>query len=160
MTIFEVDIIINQPVDVVTEALTNPDNFPFWQTDLVKFEVIKGKAGEIGSLGHLHYSQKGKSYILEDKLIQCTPGEKYVSEVTGDALTAQVETLLIASGHKTKMILKWSGKGKVLFLKIILPFIRRKMMRRTKKELEIFKELLETKGNDFSKSPGSSVKQA
>lgn len=33
--------IIQQPVEVVTEALNNPDNHPYWTTDLEKFEVVK-----------------------------------------------------------------------------------------------------------------------
>ena len=85
MTIFKVSTIINQPVDIVVRALMNPDNFPYWTTDLEKFEVIKGKPGEVGSIGHLHYLQKGRPYVMEDKLIYADPGKKYVSDVTGVA---------------------------------------------------------------------------
>jgi hypothetical protein len=159
MTTFKINIIINQPVDVVHKALMNPDNFPFWQTDLEKFEVVKGKPGEIGSIGHLYYSQKGQSYIMVDKLIYCEPKKKYVSQVTGDALTAQVETILRASENKTEMILTWSGKGKMFFLKLLLPFLREKMIKQSKKELELFKELVETKGSNFNEPPENSVQQ-
>jgi hypothetical protein len=160
MTTFKINIIINQPVDVVNMALMNPNNFPFWQTDLEKFEVVNGKPGEIGSIGHLHYSQKGRSYIMEDKLIYCEPGKKYVSQVTGEALIAKVETILLESENKTEIILTWSGKGKIFFLKLLLPFLRGKMMKQSKKELEIFKELVETKGSNFNESPENSVQNA
>jgi hypothetical protein len=127
MTSFEISTEINKPVDIVTAALNNADNFPYWQNDLERFEVVKGGPDQVGSIGRLHYSQKGRSYIMEDRLIYCEPGKKYVSEVEGDALFARVETTLQSLGNKTKMTLRWSGRGKVLFLKLFLPFLRGKM---------------------------------
>lgn len=157
MTTFEINIIINQPIEIVNKALMIPTNFPFWQTDLDRFEVVKGKPGEIGSVGLLHYTQKGRTYILEDKLMNCDPGKKYVSHVTGEAIFAKVETNLNALGNKTEMILKWSGKGKLFILKLLLPFFRRKMIKQTRKELELFKKLVETCGADFNESPKNKV---
>ena len=150
MTTFKVSTIINQPIDIVIKALMNPDNFPYWTTDLEKFEVINGKPGEVGSIGHLHYFQKGHSYVLEDKLIYCEPGKKYVSQVTGDALTAKVETTLHSTGNETEMTITWSGNGKIFLLKLLLPLFRGKMIKQSKAELETFKKLVETKGIDFS----------
>lgn len=157
MTQFKISIIINRQVDIITKALNNPQNFPYWQTDLEKFEVIKGEANQAGSVAHLHYLQKGKPYIMEDKLIYCEPGKTYISEVTGDALTAKVETTLRSLENKTEMTVKWSGKGKILFLKLLLPLLRGKLIKQSRKELETFKHLVETRGSDFSKSSGDSV---
>lgn len=151
MTTFKVNTVINQPADIVVKALMNPDNFPYWTTDLERFEVIKGKPGEVGSIGHLHYVQKGRSYIMEDKLIYCEPGKKYVSKVTGDVITATVETTLQSKGNKTEMNTRWSGKGNIFILKILLPLIRFRMIKQSKAELETFKKLVETKGPDFGK---------
>ncbi len=157
MVTFKVSITINQTTDVITKALMNPDNFPYWQTDLEKFEVIEKKPGDVGSIGHLHYYQKGKSYIMEDKLIYSEPGKKYVSQVTGDVISARVETNLQSFGDKTEMSCTWTGKGKILFLKLLLPLFRRKMIKQTNAELEIFKKLVETKGSNFGGSPGIRV---
>lgn len=142
-------IVIHKPVDIVVNALMNPDNFPFWQKDLEKFEVIKGKPGEVGSIGHLHYSQKGRSYIMEDKLIYCKPWKIYISQVTGDVLTAQTETTLRSTENETEMSVSWTGKGKIFFLKLLLPLLRGKMIKQSKAELETFKKLIETKGSNF-----------
>lgn len=157
MTNFKISTITNQPIDIVVKALMNPHNFVHWTTDLEKFEVIKGKPGEVGSIAHLHYSQKGRSYVMEDKLIHCEPGKKYISQVSGDALTAKVETTLHSSGDKTEMSLQWAGKGKIFFLKLLLPLLRSKMIKQSKKELETFKQLVETRGSDFNESPENSV---
>lgn len=157
MTRFEISTVINKPVEVVTEALNNADNFPYWQTDLMKFEIVKGGPDQVGSIGRLHYSQKGRSYILEDRLIHCEPGRKYVSEVEGDAIFARVETTLQSLGSKTRMNLRWSGRGKMLFLKLFLPFLRGKIVKQAKKELDTFKGLVEERGANFSKLPEGGV---
>ena len=152
MTEFKVSTVINKPIKIVVDALMNPDNFVHWQTDLVKFEVIERKPGEVGSIAHLHYSQKGRSYIMEDKMIYCEPGKKYVSQVSGDVITAKVETTLHSMGKKTKINLRWSGKGKIFLLKLILPLLKGKMIKQSNKELETFKHLIETRGSNFSEN--------
>lgn len=157
MSRFEISVTINKPVDVVTQALNNADNFRYWQTDLKRFEVIKGGPNQVGSVGRLHYSQKGRPYTMEDRLIHCEPDRKYVSEVEGDALFVQVETTLHPLDERTKMVLNWSGKGKVIFLKLFLPFLRGKIVKQAKKELDTFKKLVEERGADFSKLPEGSV---
>lgn len=157
MTGFEISTTINKPIDIVAQALNNAGNFPYWQTDLERFEVVKGGPNQVGSIGRLHYSQKGRSYIMEDRLIYCEPGKKYVSEVEGDAIFARVETTLQPLNDNTKMTLRWSGKGKILFLRLFLPFLRSKMAKHAKEELEIFKQLVEERGANFSKLPEGGV---
>jgi hypothetical protein len=157
MTDFKISTVINKPIDLVVSALMNPDNFVYWTADLEKFEVIKRKPGEVGSIAHLHYLQKGRSYVMEDKLIYCEPGKKYISQVSGDVLTARVETTLRSLGEKTEMSIYWSGKGKIFLLKLLLPLLRKKMIKHSKKELETFKQLAETRGSDFNEFPKNSL---
>jgi len=149
MVRFRISTVIHKPADVVARALNNAENAPYWTTDLVKFEVIKGGPDMVGSVGHLHYLQKGRSYILVDKLIYCEPGKKYISEVEGEAISARVETTLNDQGGKTEMDLVWEGKGRNLALKVLLPLLKGRMIRQSKKELETFRELVETRGSDF-----------
>ena len=151
MTRFSVHIFIHQPVGVVCDALMNPDNFPFWTTDLERFEVINGEPGEVGAVGLLHYSQRGQSYVMRDTLIACEPGKRYISRVSGDAITALVETTLNPKNNGTEMTITWSGKGEILLLKLLLPLLRGRMIRQAEAELQTFKTLVETKGTRFSK---------
>lgn len=152
MAKFEVSIIINKPANIITKALNNPNNAPYWQTNLEKFEVVKGGPNQVGSIGRLHYSQKGSKYVMKDKLLECEPGKRYLSEVSGEALTARVETTLEPENGKTKMTIKWEGKAKALPLKILFLFIKGKMTQQAQKELDAFKRLIENRGIDFSKS--------
>ena len=153
MVTFTTSIRIDKPVEIIASALMNPDNFPYWQTNLVKFEVVTLQSGMVGSIGRLHYSQKGRSYVLEDTLIYCEPRKKYVSHVTGDLIDAHVETTLDSFGTGTDMRITWSGRGNNVLLKLLLVFTRNKMIRQTRAELETFKTLVETKGEKFGEQP-------
>lgn len=128
----------------------NPDNFVYWHTGLEKYELVQGRPGEVDWVGRLHYSKDGNSYVVEDKLVYMDPGRKYVSQITGDTLTAKVETTLISQGNMTEVYRLWSGRAKALPLRLMLPFLRGKMMKQSRAELEAFKELVESRGADFS----------
>jgi len=150
MVKFKVNIIITSRVEVVAEALIRPENYPCWETDLKKYVVVKGVPGEIGCVALLFFVKNGSSYMMEEELVHCNPGRSYVSILTGASLDARVETILIPSGDDTMMTLIWSGEGKTLLLKLLLPFMRGRMIRRTEAELDRFRKLVETKGSDFS----------
>jgi hypothetical protein len=95
---------------------------------------------------------------MEDFLEYCEPGKKYVSRVSGPALTAQVVTILDPINGKTRMKIMWDGKPKKLLLRILLPLLKKKIARQAQGELETFKNLIETYGIDFSKSKAEKVK--
>ena len=152
MTQFEVSIEINKPVNIVVDALMNHKNFVYWQTNLEKFEVMKETDEKVGSVARLHYNEKGRKYIMEDKMIKYEPNKKIVSQVSGDVISAIVETIISSQGDKTEITLKWSGEGKVLFVKLLLPLLKGKMIKQSTKELETFKHLVETRGSDFNSS--------
>jgi len=103
MVQFDVSIEINKPVDIVVDALMNHKNFVYWQTNLEKFEVIKETEEKVGSIAHLHYNEKGRKYIMEDKMIQYEPNKKIVSQVSGDVISAVVETIILSQGNKTEI---------------------------------------------------------
>ena len=87
-------------------------------------------------------------------MLQVEPGKRYVSQVSGEALDARVETAFVPSGSGTDMTLRWSGKGKVLLLKLLMPLLRGKMTRGARSELETFNQLVELRGPVCSKSTG------
>jgi len=149
MVVFKINTIINAPVDVVVKALGNPENHTYWTTDLERFESVKGGPEEVGSVALLHYVQKGRQYTMEDKLIYCDPGEKYISQVTGDTILAEVETILSPLDNNTEVNLKWSGRGKTCLLKVLLPLFRRKVKELAKRDLEKFRVLVEERGSSF-----------
>jgi hypothetical protein len=157
MVYFEINIDIEQPPEIVDKALLNHENAVYWTTDLEEFEVVKGKPGEVGSVARLHYVQKGQKHTMEDVLEYSEPGKRYKSRVSGPAITARVETNIEPTKKGTKLTISWTGTGKKLLVKILLPMLGSKIKAQAQKELETFKNLVETHGPDFSKSQKKKV---
>jgi hypothetical protein len=150
MTRITISVHINQPPDVVTGALMEPENFVQWTSNLERFEVVKGEAGEAGALARLHYVEQGRSYVMEDFLEYVEPGRKYVSRVTGNGMRIRVETLIDPLDDGTQMTLTWSGTSDNWLAKLLLPFLRGQIKRYALVDLETFKSLVETHGVRFS----------
>ena len=150
MVDFTIKEIINQSKDIVIKAFLNPDNMVFWTKNLEKFEVISGNTGEIGSIAILHYLENGKRYEMKDELIECEPEKRYLSKVTGETITATVETILNDIGRDTEIIIHWSGKSNNVLTNSILTLMKNRMIYQSQSELKFFKNLVEKRGIHFN----------
>jgi hypothetical protein len=134
----------------VNRAYIDPDNMPHWTKHLEKFEVVKGDSEEVGAQARLHFKKNERSYIMEDELLETEPGKRYKSRVTGQGIIAEVETLFEKTEKGTRIILKWTGRSRVIPLNLLLFLLRGKITREATSELIEFKSLVETYGIKFS----------
>ena len=151
MVTFKITTIINRPSTIVWKAFINPDNMLHWTKYLEKVEVVKGKFGEIGALSRLHYLEKGKAYILEDKLLAYKEGKRIVSEVSGQGMKILLETTLDPLDKATKVSMQWKGTSDSIFMRIMLWLMQKKISKHALNELLHFKSLVEIHGETFSK---------
>jgi uncharacterized membrane protein len=151
MVSFKIATIIARPVDIVWKAFINPDNMFHWTKYLEKVEVVKGKFGEIGALSRLHYLEKGRAYILEDRLLDYEEGKRILSEVSGNGMKILLETSLDPLDNTTKVSMQWNGTGNSIFMRIMLWLMQKKISKQALNELLHFKSLVELHGETFSK---------
>jgi uncharacterized protein YndB with AHSA1/START domain len=142
-TIVRAEIQIDRPPEDVTRVLLDPANAMRWTADLERFEVVAGRPGEVGSLARLHYRQNGRPYVMEDRLLEAEPNRRYLSRVSGDALTATVETTLTPANGGTRVAICWTGQGRALLLRLFLPFMRGMIARQSSTDLRKLKALVE-----------------
>jgi uncharacterized membrane protein len=149
MAKFEITTIINKPPDVVWKAFIDQENMTHWMRYLEKVEVIKGKFGEVGAMAHLHYVEKGRSYVLEDKMLSYEEGKRIKSLVSGQGMIIEVETNIESISDGTKISMMWNGTSKSFIARIILKLMRGKISRQAQAEIDTFKRLVETYGIHF-----------
>jgi carbon monoxide dehydrogenase subunit G len=142
-TTVRTSIFINAPPEAVTKVILDPDKAVLWTSDLERFEVVAGAPGQVGSIARLHYRQGERPYVMEDRLVEAQPGSRYLSRVTGDALTAEVETTLEPSGAGTRVAIRWAGSGRTVLFRLLLPFMRGTISRQATADLTKLKGVVE-----------------
>jgi hypothetical protein len=120
-----------------------------WMRYLEKMEVVKGEFGEVGAIAHLHYLEKGRSYILEDKMLSYEEGKKIVSQVSGQGMNIEVETTFDSLQASTKISMSWNGTSKSFITRFFLRLMRGKIAKQAQAELDNFKNLVENYGERF-----------
>jgi len=146
---FNIDMLITQSPEITWKAYIDPQNMMQWTRYLQKVEVIEGKFGEVGAIAHLHYLEKGRSYILEDKLLSYEEGRRILSQVSGQGMIIEVDTIFNSHQDGTIISISWKGTSKSLMVRFILKLMQRKIAKQAEAELNSFKSLVETYGIKF-----------
>jgi hypothetical protein len=142
MPTVESSIRIGVPPSEVTRVLLDADLAPRWTDGLERLELIEGEPGQAGSVGHAHYLEGGRRYVLVDVLEEVTPGRYYRSRVAGGGIAATVETTLEPVGRDaTQLTVRWVGKGTNPLTKVTLALMKRQITKRTESDLKSLRDL-------------------
>jgi hypothetical protein len=135
---------IDRPPRDVADVLLDAEKAVLWTSDLQRLEILYRPPGLVGSRARLHYVQDGKPYVMEDLLLEAEPNRRFLSRVTGEAIEAEVETVLEPTHGGTQVTVRWTGRGRPLLVRLILPFMRRSIKRQTLRDLAKLKALVES----------------
>lgn len=144
--------IIEESIDIpaspmaVDEVLCDIDAAPLWTSGLERLDLVEGTAGEPGCVGHAHYAEGSRRYVVEDRLVEAVHGDHYTSKIRGGGMKAGVETRLDEIPSGTRVTIRWSGTGTNPLTKLLLAVLRRQVRRRTREDMRALRNVVERRG--------------
>jgi hypothetical protein len=128
----------------VWKAFTTPENTNKWQPSLVKTESISGTPGLPGAVSKLNYEESGREFSLIEKITYRDEPDQFDVLYENEFTDNPVKNIFIEQGgNETLWIVEAEYKFKTLAMKLFGPLLKKNFVRRTQKEMERFKEMVE-----------------
>lgn len=141
---FKLELTINRPRAEVWQAFTAPEDLSKWQPSLTKSELLSGMQGQPGAVSKLTYEESGREFSLIEKItVRDEPhqfGVVYENEFTDNPMR---NTFIEQAENETLWVVDAEFKFKTFAMKFLGPFLKKNFVRRTQKDMERFKELME-----------------
>ena len=142
--IFKLELTINKPRSEVWDLFTTPENMKKWQPLLIKIEHISGTPGQPGSISKLSYEEGGREYSLIEKITHRDELNQFDVIYENEFTDNPVGNSFIELGdNETLWIIEAEFTFKTSTMKLLGPLLKKNFVRRTQKDMERFKELME-----------------
>ena len=128
----------------VWKAFDNPENTKIWQPTLIKFETISGIQGQPGAVSKLTYAEGKREFFLTEKVIFRAEPDRFDGVYENNFADNSVKNTFVATGeNETLWKMEVEFKFKTLLMMIVGPFAKKNFVKRTKRDMERFKEFME-----------------
>ena len=141
---FKTELLINKPRLEVWKFFTNRENIKLWQPTLTNIEPISGMEGQPGAESKWTYEENGREFSLTEKILRCDDPSCYESILENAFASNTVNHLFIEQGNgETLWTAETEYQFKTFLMKVLSPFVKKNYVRRSQKEMERFKEMVE-----------------
>ncbi len=142
---FKLELTISKPRAEVWKTFTDPENMSKWQSTLTKTELLSGMQGQPGAVSKLTFEEGGREFSLIEKVTVLDKPNQYdvvyENEFTDNPMRHSFKE---QSDNETLWIVEAEFKFKTFAMKLLGPLLKKNFIRRTQKDMDHFKELLET----------------
>lgn len=138
------EIVINKPIKVVADYVSNPDHAPDWYVNIKTIEWETEPPIRIGSKMAFKAQFLGKTLAYTYECTEWIPGQKLVmTTAQGPFPMTTIYHWQALSDSQTKMTLINKGQPKG-FARVMQPLMKSAMKKANQKDLEKLKHLLES----------------
>lgn len=142
---FKLELTINKSRNEVWKTFDHPENISKWQPSLTKFELLSGTQGQPGVVSKLTYEEGGREFSLIEKVTYREEPHRldgvYENEFTDNPMR---NTFIEQTENQTLWVVEMEFKFKTIMMKLLGPFLKKNFVRRTQRDMERFKEFVES----------------
>jgi carbon monoxide dehydrogenase subunit G len=129
--IIRVSITINATPQEVWEYLMDPGNLKNWLTGFVSIRHVSGTAVKTGSISHIKFLERGKETEVTETVLSSEPYQQYSILMEHETFSAETDMRLLPFGNRTELIQTVQFQPRVLLMKLLMPFMKGLMKKRT-----------------------------
>jgi uncharacterized membrane protein len=142
---FKLEVPINKPRAEVWKVFDNPENMKGWQPSLVRFETISGTQGQPGAISRLTYEEDSREFSLIERVTGRDEPNSIEGVYENQFTDNTIRNRFIEQGKdQTLWIVETEYRFKTLLMKILGPLMKKKFVARTTREMQRFKEMVES----------------
>lgn len=142
---FKLETTINKSRADVWQAFNNIENMSKWQPSLISRELTDGTPGQPGAISKLTYKESEREFTLIEKVTHRNEPNEFDGIYENDFANNTIRNKFIEQGKdQTIWIVENEFKFKTIVMKIMGNVLKKNYVKRTQKEMERFKEMVES----------------
>ena len=140
---YSCEIDIEKSLDEVIEAFDSFENLAKWQPSLVSCEHLSGEVGQEGAKTKLVYDENGRKMEMTETIIKRNLPEEFSARYDAKGVSNPTSNYFSGDNKGThwKMVTDFQFTG---FMKVFAFFIRGAFPKSTLKQMNYFKQFVET----------------
>ena len=142
MAKFEVNLVINRPIEEVFAFISNPENLPLWRTSALQVTKISPEPLGVGSVFRSRYSFLGRSFEATFEITALEPHARYAGRIVEGPFPLETRYTLEPFGSDTRVTLTAEGAPGGFF-KLAEPLVVSMAKRSFESDMHNLKEMLE-----------------
>ena len=142
---FKLELLLNRPRLEVWKAFDNVENMKLWQPSLTSVEALSGTPGQPGAVSKLTYEVGNREFTLIEKVTRRDEPRQFDGVYENQFADNTVKNSFAEQGtDQTLWVVETEFVFKTLLMKIMGPLSKKNYVRRTQRDMERFKELVES----------------
>jgi hypothetical protein len=142
---FALELPINKSRAEVWKAFDHPENMKRWQPSLISFETTSGTQGQVGAVSKLTYKENEREFSLMERVTYREEPHRLDGIYENNFAQNTVRNTFVEQGkEQTLWTVETEFKFKTLFMRILGTIVKKNFIRRTQRDMERFKEMVES----------------
>ena len=142
---YKLELSVNKPRAEVWRVFNDLDTIDKWQPSLTKIESIEGTTGQLGSVTKLTFKNGEREFSLIEKITFRAEPERIDGIFENEFADNPMKNTFIENGpNETLWRVDVEFKFKTMFMRLIGPFVKKRFMANTQRNMDRFKALVES----------------